>query len=108
MTIEVLSQDDDGQEVMTALNEEMQVISDLTEEAYSLSPQDFAAKKVVERDLVLFLLLRDMAGEMRALKFKVEEYEQKAKELGTPEGIQALTDKFLGGSGFGGMLGMFK
>jgi hypothetical protein len=78
------------------------------EDAYCMSPEDFAAKSAKDRDVVLFLLMRDMAGEVRALNFKVREFEEKAVAMASPEGIKELTDKFLGGMGggmFKGLLG---
>jgi hypothetical protein len=83
----------------------------LTETAYSLTSEQFAALKVADRDTAIFLLVREMAASIKSLEMRIDEYEAKAKELATPEGIAQITDKFLGGmgGGMGGMLGgMFK
>jgi hypothetical protein len=73
--------------------------------AYSLSPEQFLALKVAERDLCLFLLLREVGGTLRSMELRFNELEEKAKELGTPEGVQELMSKFLGGMGGGGLGG---
>jgi len=115
MTIEVVSHE--GTESVV-VNPEAEAVNDLTEAAYRLSAEEFTALKAADKTLTLFLLLRDLAGEMRALKFKVEQYEEKGKALASPEGMQELMGKFLGGGddgkggspfgGIGGLLGMLR
>lgn len=103
MTIEVIANDGTAE----VINPEAEAVNDLTEAAYRLSADEFSALKAADKTLTLFLLLRDLAGEMRALKFKVEGYEEKGKALATPEGMQELMGKFLGGDDKGGPLGGF-
>lgn len=83
----------DGREGMTEVDD-----------AIALTPEEFAAKSAKDRDVILFTLLRESVGLARELQDKVDEYERKAIELATPEGMQQLTQKFMGGLG-GGMLG---
>ena len=77
--------------------------------AYALTPSEFLSLKVADRDLAVFLLLREIAGTVRSLELRINEYEKKGQELASPEGLQKVMDKFIGGnSGLGGMLGMFR
>jgi hypothetical protein len=69
--------------------------------AYGLSPEQFLALKTADRDLAVFLLVREMAGTLRTIELRLNEYEEKGKALATPEGMQKLMDGFLGGGGLG-------
>jgi len=81
----------------------------LLAEAFSLTPEAFLALKVGVRDVTIFLLLREIAATVSSLEARINEYEEKAKELGTPEGMQSLMDRFLGGSsgGISSLMGGF-
>ena len=80
--------------------------SNYVDEIMALSSEDFAGNTAKDRDVILFTLMRDMAGEVRALADKVQEIEDKARAMASPEGVKELTDKFLGGMG-GGMFSGF-
>lgn len=81
-------------------------IQAMTDAAYAMSAEDFNTLKAADKMLTLFLLLRDQAAEIRALGFKVGEYEEKAKELATPEGLQRAMASFMGASNGKGSAGM--
>lgn len=83
--------------------EEFSRLQSMTDDVYALTPEEFASMKVVDRDVAMFLLMRELSGTVRALAMKVDEYEAKAKELATPEGISEVVNKFLGSGGMGGM-----
>lgn len=74
------------------------------DECLALDSDEFASKTAKERDVILFTLVRDMAGEVRSLADKVEQAETNLKEMVSPEGLQALTERLMGGLG-GGLLG---
>jgi len=102
MTVEPIQPTEDDDAVNEA--EVLSRIGALTEAAYTMDPDKFTALKVADRDLVLFLMLREMAATVRRLDMRVDEFEEKAKGMFSPEGIQELTEKFLGGGGmFGGL-----
>lgn len=86
--------------------EEFSRLQEMTDEAYALTPEEFMRLKVADRDVILFLLMRELAGTVRSLAMKVDEYEAKAKELATPEGISEVVNKFLGSGNMGGMGGL--
>jgi hypothetical protein len=78
--------------------------------AHELTVEQFQALKVADRDAVLFALLREVAESQRALEMRLDLYEAKLKELGSPQGMQELTQKFLGSGGgiLGSLGGMFR
>lgn len=77
--------------------------------AFDLTPEQFTSLKVAERDLAIFLLLREIAGTLRSMELRLNSYEEKAQSLASPEGLQKVMDMFMGGGkGLGGMMGMFR
>lgn len=86
--------------------EEFSRIQSLTDDVYAMSPEEFVRLKVADRDVALFLLVRELSGTVRALAMKVDEYEEKAKGLATPEGISKVLNEFLGSGNMGGMGGL--
>jgi hypothetical protein len=83
-------------------------IGELTARAYELTLGEFEAMNAKQRETILFALLREQAATIRSLDMRVDLYEAKFKELATPEGMQELTNKFLGGMGGGGMGNLLK
>jgi hypothetical protein len=77
------------------------------EKVGALSPVDFGRLSAKDRDVALFVMLRTQAGQLQLLTDKVAEYERKGAELMSPEGMNELTSKFLGGMGGGLMKGLF-
>lgn len=82
----------------------------LVEEAFGLSLDEFTRMKAADRETILFALLRQQAGSMKVLEMKIDEYEQKVRDLMSPEGMEEAKKKFFemlgfGGQGGGGMFG---
>lgn len=103
MTIEAIAIPATEEEIAnTEVNDEE---SQLLAAAYELPLDDFRAMKVADRDTLLFALLREQVATIRMLNLRIDEYEAKAKEMATPEGIQELMNKFLGGGMPGGLMG---
>lgn len=74
--------------------------------ALALTEDEFAAMTVKQQNKVIFTLLRDMAGEVRALADKAQSLEDRATAMATPEGMQELVQNFMGniGGGLGGLM----
>lgn len=91
---------------------EQEMVDRQLNDLFAMSGKEFHALKVTDRDMYMFLLVRELAGAMRVLqsdvselRAKLEEYETKAKELMTPEGQQMVMDKVMSGMMGGGLLG---
>lgn len=67
--------------------------------AYSMSGAEFVALKAAERELVLFLLLRELSATVNGLEGRLNLLEDKARVLASPEGMQQVLSMFLGGGG---------
>ncbi len=65
----------------------------------AMDPEDFGALAAKQRDIVLFVLLKDALGETRALTDELNQAKDKIKELMSPEGLSALIEEFTGGGG---------
>jgi len=68
---------------------------------FRMSPVEFGAESARNRDVILFIMLREMAGEVRSLVTRVDEWEAQAKSIMGPDGL-------LGGMMNGGMGGLMK
>jgi len=77
----------------------------LTQMAYTLSFGDFEKMKVAQRDVLLFALIRELAASQQVLEMKIAEYEQKARDLMSPEGLEEVKKKIFDTLGFGGGAG---
>lgn len=77
----------------------------LLEDAFSLSPEEFGRMKAADRETLMFLLLRDQVARFRSLEFRLNEYEEKARAMATPEGMQKVMGAVMGGMGGKGLLG---
>jgi hypothetical protein len=87
--------------------EELSETAEMTDLAYGMSPEDFSKLKVAERDTILFALLRELTASQRALEMKIAEYEQKAREMMSPAGVEEMKKRFFDALGMGGGNGMF-
>jgi len=81
---------------------------DEVEAALTLSVEEFTAKKALDRDVVLFTLLRATLGELRSVTYRVDEFEEKVRSTFTPDGMSQLMESFMGGSGMGGLMGIMR
>lgn len=79
--------------------------AELVIRAFQMTPSEFQALKVAERDAIMFVLIREQAASLKCLEMKIEEYEAKARALMTPEGMEEAKKKVMDAMGFGG--GMF-
>jgi hypothetical protein len=79
----------------------------ITDMAYTMTFDDFEKLKVAQRDVLLFALVRELAASQKVLEQKVLEFEQKARDLMSPEGIEEAKKKIFEAIGFGGDGGMF-
>lgn len=79
----------------------------LVELAFSMSLDEFTRLKVADRDTILFALMRQQAGSMKALEMKVLDLEQRARDLMSPEGLEQAKKKVFEALGLGGDMGMF-
>lgn len=81
----------------------------------STSPEEFAAQSAKDRDVTLFLLMRENAAQLSTLNFavgdlvrRINAYEEMARTAMEPENLQALISKLTGGLLGGDMFkGMF-
>ncbi len=80
--------------------------NDVINEYLALDPEEFGGMSAKVRDIILFSMLRETLGEVRALADKVQGYEDKAMQYATPEGRAKLMEMVMGQFS-GGMLGMF-
>ena len=96
------------QDLVTTIEEledpqaEMSETAVLTQTANEISLTDFAKMKVADRDVLLFALLREVTASQLALELKLMEYEQKARDLMSPEGVEEIKQKVFEALGFGG------
>jgi hypothetical protein len=74
----------------------------LVEQAFTLSLDEFTKLKVAERDTIIFAMLRQQAAGMQVLQMKIAEYEQKARDLMSPESMETVKAKVFEAFGFGG------
>jgi len=96
----------DGEAMEVPPSPEQAIYAKLVDDAYAMSTSDFAGKTAKEREVILFVLLRELTGEFRLLNNEVREVKDRAAELLSPEGLSQTAEKFLGGGGMGGLLGM--
>ncbi len=76
------------------------------EAAYTMTPAQFVSLKAADRELALFLLLRELAATVNGLEGRLNLLEDKARVLASPEGMQQVLSMFLGGGmGNGGGMG---
>ncbi len=82
----------------------------LVDEYITMDVDDFKRLKALDRDVVLFVLLRDLAGEIRSAVDAGTRVFDKGEELigklQTPEGMKELTDGLMGSLMGGGMFGI--
>jgi len=63
--------------------------------ALTASTLDFEKMTAKAQNTLLFVLLRDMAGEQRALTDRLNAFEQEARELVSPESLHRIKNDFL-------------
>jgi len=97
------------EEIQAAINDVSET-AELTEKAYSMTLAEFQALKVVDRDTVLFALLREQCASMQALETRIDGWEQKVRDMMSPEGVEEMKKKVMdaigGGNLLGGMFGL--
>jgi hypothetical protein len=92
-------------EIVTVTDEEADAAWDRStaltdaERYLAMDPEDFGALAAKQRDIVLFVLLKDVLGEIRVVNDEIQTAKDKVKELASPEGIAALIEEFTGGGG---------
>lgn len=88
--------------------EEMIAVNDaheaLRQQAYGMSPAEFAAETVKTQNTLLFIMLREMAAQVTFVNNRLDEYEAKLAGMFTPEGQAKAREMVMGlmTGGFGG------
>lgn len=78
--------------------EQMSPFAEQLAAAFAMTGEDFVSLKVAERDLALFLLLRELCATVNGIEARLNLLEDKARVLASPEGLQGVVNAFLGGA----------
>ena len=81
--------------------EQKSAFTDQLAAAYSMTAEDFLSLKVADRDLAVFLLVRELCSTVNGLEARLNILEDKARVLASPECMQNVLNMFLRG-GMGG------